>query len=182
MPKVVVVLSALILAGAAFAVWMLAPSSRAPADNEVEPSAFDEFEDLPLAQPGGGTAAATDAAELTATTAARHGHPIRVKPFLPAVIDPAALDDGDLVLAEAADQTYRISYHVAGQSFLVALLQEPLRAARTKAEADLLARLGISALEACRLRLLVVTPAEVSAVYAGKNIGLTGCPGAVDIP
>jgi hypothetical protein len=182
MPKIVVALSALILALAALAVWWLAPSSSAPATNDPEPSIYDDEGDLPLSPSGGGSGAATSVDQLSSTTAAWHGLPIRVKPFLPATIDPAAVDDGDYVLAEATDQGYRISYNLAGQSFLVALLHEPLRAARTAAEADLLARLGISALEACRLRLLLVVPAEVNAVYAGKNMGLTGCAGATDIP
>lgn len=74
---------------------------------------------------------------------------------------------------------YSIQYNALDQSFTISLLAEPLGEVRRKAGADLLRALEISQYDACRLRYQVLTPASVNEAYAGRNLGLSFCPGAV---
>lgn len=78
-----------------------------------------------------------------------------------------------------ASPSYNIAYSVPDSSFSIALLSEPLAAARTAAEAAFLNVLGIDQTNACRLTVYEEVPSALSATYAGENLGLSFCPGAI---
>ena len=66
--------------------------------------------------------------------------------------------------------------------FLVSLLTEPLGEARTEAERALAARLLLSEQELCALDVQVWTRTDVNDAYAGKDLGLSFCPGSTQLP
>lgn len=67
------------------------------------------------------------------------------------------------------------------RSYLISLNALPLAEARLRGERDLLGRLGISKEVACTLRVRVATSFDVSAAYAGKELGLSFCPGSLTL-
>ncbi len=86
----------------------------------------------------------------------------------------------DVVIAGNTKDTsspYIISYYAKDNSFTISLLKEPIGETRKAAEAEFLARLGISQTSACNLRYVVLTPQWVNSFYAGKNLGFSFCPG-----
>ncbi len=106
--------------------------------------------------------------------------------------DPAVLQDknnpGHSYIAGDANSSlattpFSIFYVGRDQSFTISLLQEPLRSNRLQAEQLLEEKLGISEASMCRLRYVVATPYQVSAVYGGiNNLGFSFCPGATALP
>lgn len=80
------------------------------------------------------------------------------------------------------DPPYIITYMSGTQFFNVSLLQEPLGTVRQMAEQYLLARLGVSPKELCRIKYTVGVPWRVSQVYASRNLGFSFCPGATQLP
>ena len=90
-------------------------------------------------------------------------------------------------VAGDASGSYLITYIPADEfgsqaQFLVALLAEPLGASRLAAEAELKASLSLSEGEICMLDAQVWTNDSVNATYAGRDLGLTFCPGATPLP
>lgn len=77
---------------------------------------------------------------------------------------------------------YSIFFVEANQSFNITLLKEPIKDIRIQAETELMQRLNITEAQACSLNYYVSVPAQVSEFYAGKNLGLSFCPGAVVLP
>ncbi len=73
---------------------------------------------------------------------------------------------------------YSIFYVEADKTFHITLLQEPLRSVRAQAEQTLLKKLSVTEQQACSLVVYVGTPGQVNEYYAGKEIGLSFCPGA----
>lgn len=74
---------------------------------------------------------------------------------------------------------YSIFYAEADQSFHITLLKTPLKEMRKQAEQALLKKLGLTEAQACNLVVYVGTPGSVSEEYAGMELGLSFCPGAV---
>ncbi|OGC80805.1 hypothetical protein A2943_02940 [Candidatus Adlerbacteria bacterium RIFCSPLOWO2_01_FULL_51_16] len=125
----------------------------------------------------------TDGMLITTVT----GNQIAVKDFKK---DPATVADtnnvGHYYLSGGVDignsnNSYSILYIESDQSFNVTLLEEPLGDTRTKAEAELIQKLGISKNDMCFLRYVVGTPYWVNEIYAGKNLGFSFCPGATQL-
>ena len=81
-----------------------------------------------------------------------------------------------------AGTPYVIEFISSDYSFTIALMQEPLGSTRKQAEGDLMKQLGISTQEMCVLRYVVLVPFDISAQYAGKNLGFSFCPGATRLP
>ncbi len=77
---------------------------------------------------------------------------------------------------------YQLVYTEGTHDFMVLLLGLPLSYARKNAERELLQKLGIDDETACRLPIYVSTIDKVSEQYAGHNLGLSFCPGSVEIP
>lgn len=75
-----------------------------------------------------------------------------------------------------------IIFNTAYGSFTVALLEEPLSDARHRAEQFLLNTLGTDQTGLCALNIYVGTDSYVNDSFAGTNLGLSFCPGAVVLP
>lgn len=67
-------------------------------------------------------------------------------------------------------------------SLSIGLLAEPLSQARLHAEAALRKLIPVSNSELCALSFTVMVPQNVNDQYAGQNLGLSFCPGAVQLP
>lgn len=80
------------------------------------------------------------------------------------------------------DTPYAITYIAAQQSFTITLLKEPLGMVRQQAEQDLMHQLGITQDQMCQLNYIVLEPYDLNPLYAGKNLGFSFCPGAVQLP
>lgn len=82
----------------------------------------------------------------------------------------------------ALSDDYSIVYQSADQSFIIALLTEPLYQARQSAEQYLATTLGISEAEMCTLKYYISTDSYINATYAGKNLLFSFCKGATPLP
>jgi len=80
------------------------------------------------------------------------------------------------------EDAYHIVYFSEDTSFLISLLAEPLGANRLDAEDELRAKLGLTNDQLCQLPVEVATSIYVNESYAGQNLGLSFCPGAVVLP
>ena len=87
---------------------------------------------------------------------------------------------GNTVLTEK--ENYNLEYFPADQTFNIVLLDRNLRAARVAAEQDLLTRFQITQEQACSLNVMVGTIVSVSQEFSGRQLGLSFCPGRVDLP
>lgn len=93
-------------------------------------------------------------------------------------------DNSTLVLGDGLideDPAFQIFYYDLDQSFNIAILQEPIAEVRKVAETQLLKRLQISTEDACSLLIVVATPGFVSEDLSGKNLGLSFCPGSMQL-
>lgn len=84
--------------------------------------------------------------------------------------------------AAAMNPPYVIEYISATQYFNIALLEEPIGSARGEMEQYLMARLGITQDQACRLNYMVSVPDRVNSAFSGRNLGFSFCPGATVLP
>ena len=76
---------------------------------------------------------------------------------------------------------YVIGYDDKEKFFTVTLLTEPLKDARTQAEAYLKDFLRISESDMCKLKYSVGTPISVNEKYAGYDLRFSFCPGSVSL-
>jgi hypothetical protein len=76
---------------------------------------------------------------------------------------------------------YIIEYIKSTQFFNIALLKEPLGASRLEAERYLLTHLGISKVDACKLKYSVAVPHWVNEQYAGIDLRFSFCPRATQL-
>ena len=133
---------------------------------------------------GSGGLETTEPTTDTMVVPATQGAPIEINDITKreGVVEDSA-NPGIYYLAGASptEETYTISYLSSDESFTVSVLSEPIGNVRQLAEQDLLNQLGISEYDACRLRYVVLTPASVNPLYAGKNLGFSFCPGATPL-
>jgi hypothetical protein len=76
---------------------------------------------------------------------------------------------------------YQLFYFEADKSINVVLLTEPFGDIRKVAESQLLTRLGISEKDACSMDIRVSVPSFASESLSGRNLGLSFCPGSVQL-
>jgi hypothetical protein len=76
---------------------------------------------------------------------------------------------------------YEITYGT-DSSIAIALVKEPLSEARLAAESRLRDLLRLSDEEMCKLQVTVGVPYSTAQLFAGKNLGLSFCPGATELP
>jgi hypothetical protein len=62
------------------------------------------------------------------------------------------------------------------------IYQEPVGEVRKAAMDDLASKLGIGGINLCALAVDVNVYYETSPLYAARNIGFPGCPGATMLP
>ena len=84
-------------------------------------------------------------------------------------LDPVVVTDFDILYNENND------------SYAVALGREPLSETRQKAEQFLLDRLRMSEAELCSMNILVTTTYDVNQFLAGEDLGLSFCPGSLEL-
>jgi len=176
----------------AFVFWFAGSSSQTPSTNTQNVG-------LPIANSVGNTTTtvtgiATSTPDTGMSVAGAGGGAVHTNNF---ITDPTTVKDpinlgyyylGYHVYEGISDSTatnnppYIIMYISATQYFNVALLQEPIGATRTEAEQYLMAHLGISQDQMCKLNYMVSVPDHVNSQFAGKNLGFSFCPGATVLP
>lgn len=78
--------------------------------------------------------------------------------------------------------TYSVVFSENNNSFAVGLLVEPIAQARRDAELYLQSMLGVEQRELlCLLDVYVGVPYTVNEFYSGQNLGLSFCPGSVQL-
>jgi hypothetical protein len=77
---------------------------------------------------------------------------------------------------------YIITYISATHYFNIGIFQEPIGPVRLAAEQYLMARLGISQSQMCKLDYMVSVPDRVNSQFSGLNLGFSFCPGATILP
>lgn len=175
------------------AYWLTNPKSQAPATNSQNGQ-----NTLPVANSVGNTTAVDTSTNLTSGTIlslpAVDGGTIQVNNF---INDPTTAKDpinqgyyylGYHVNEGISDPTatdnppYIIEYISTTQYFNIALLQEPIGQVREEMQQYLMAHLGISQDQMCRLNYMVSVPERINSQFAGKNLGFSFCPGATVLP
>ncbi len=77
--------------------------------------------------------------------------------------------------------TYDIFYNEPTGILFISLYKEPLSFSRALAERALTGTLPLSKEEMCTLQVKVTTNAYVNPIYDGLNLGLSFCPGSVEL-
>ena len=144
---------------------------------------------------GTGVSTSTDpfgSAQATSTQGSNNGPslPVRLSdgstvsvPDFTKTDQPAwASKDAGYQVAGNEDSAYQVLYFEDGSGFLISLLKEPLGQSRLDAESALRAKLGLSNAQLCKLSSQVATSISVNETYAGRELGLSFCPGAIKLP
>ena len=76
-------------------------------------------------------------------------------------------------------ELFTLTYYEAYQYFQISLEAEPLAEVRREAETTFLQQLNISQEDACTLDVSVRTRVEINQFFAGQELGLSFCPGAL---
>ena len=111
-----------------------------------------------------------------------NGSTVKVPDFTKTNQPPVASATSGYQVAGSVNGDFQILYFPAQSYFLISLLAEPLGANRKAAEAELRAKLGLPDSQLCKLNIEVNTIGSVNNTYAGENLGLSFCPGAVLLP
>jgi hypothetical protein len=77
---------------------------------------------------------------------------------------------------------YIIEYIASTHYFNIALLQEPIGMTREAMQRYLMAHLGMSQDQMCKLDYMVSVPAAVNEHFSGMNVGFSFCPKATILP
>ncbi|MFA6973947.1 MAG: hypothetical protein WC238_04410 [Parcubacteria group bacterium] len=73
---------------------------------------------------------------------------------------------------------YSMSFYPNDKAFLIVIKNPDVKAARDKAEVELLKNLDITRETACRLTVITTIPFNINPHLSGKEYGLSFCPGA----
>mgnify|MGYP006374549063 FL=1 len=79
------------------------------------------------------------------------------------------------------DEAYQIFYYAPDKSLRVVLLAEPFAQIRLVAQEQLKNRLGLTEAEICAMNIRVNIPVMSSESLSGQNLGLSFCPGSVQL-
>lgn len=91
------------------------------------------------------------------------------------------VDEYPIMESPAQVPDYSTLYYQDNEAISVTLYKYPLAETRLKAEENLLAKLGISRADLCKLNIEVGVTGSVNLELAGKNLGVSSCPGSVDL-
>lgn len=80
------------------------------------------------------------------------------------------------------EKDFNLTFYQDQSYFLVSLLKEPLGETRIAAETALKAALGVSQEQLCELNVSVRTDMFTNQFYAGNELGVSSCPGAIQLP
>jgi hypothetical protein len=76
---------------------------------------------------------------------------------------------------------FSLVYYKSDNSYAIAILNEPIAQNRIAASKYLLELLQISEADACKLNVYIGTIYSVNQQLAGQNLGLSFCPGAIQL-
>lgn len=113
------------------------------------------------------------------------GSTLSVQNFIPAEQPEWYTEGEQLAIAGNGDWDgpgYAIRYSDQTSTFNIGIMREPIGEKRREAEGVLRSLLGIADSDMCRLNMSVYVFGEVSDTYAGRNLGLSFCPGSVPLP
>lgn len=142
-------------------------------DTPEPPSGNDPFGGV-----GAGTRVPPNMIRLTLTD----GTTADVPDFTKEVQPEGASAENGYQVGGSDDAPFQILYYPNDAGFLISLLAEPLGENRLKAEAALRGKLQLPDAELCKLNAQVATSIYVNETYAGQNLGLSFCSGAVRLP
>ena len=162
---VAIILLVLVVAGALF--LLLRPNAEPVPGTPIDPFGF-----------GSGTRDPQDSLSVTLADGSVTSVPDFTKENQPAW---ASATNGYQV-GGSDEGAYHIVYFPDDSGFLISLLTEPLGANRLNAEDEIRAKLQLPEAELCKLNVRVATSIHVNETYAGQNLGLSFCPGAVRLP
>ncbi len=100
---------------------------------------------------------------------------------LPKTVDMGAGIFSITTLENENPYPFGIIFNEKNGSFAIGLEKEPIAQSRLEAEAYLKSVLQISNDDLCTLNVFVGVPASVNQFYAGRNLGLSFCPGSVSL-
>lgn len=147
-----------------------------------------------MQKPESGTTDATDPFNFTAGTASTtnfdsgialnlsDGKTVTVANFVPANQSEGADALNGYQVTEESGQGYSILFYPDSSGFLISLTEEPLGETRRAAQNFLKSKTNLSESELCRVNAQVFTSIDVSETYAGMDLGLSFCDGAVTLP
>jgi len=118
----------------------------------------------------------------TVTLRLANGSSVQVPQFLSEEQSETASEENGLDVSFGESELYQILYFPEESYFLVSILDEPLKDARFAAEAELRAKLKLQDPALCALTLDVFVASDVSEIYSGRDLGLSFCSGAVQLP
>lgn len=176
MKKLIVIFGILLIvaaiAGIAFTLFNRSMVPTPPERNEIE----DPFGSVTVVTPEGEKVPL----EL------KDGSEIYVDKFVPEEQPEWAGSTGYQLLGSESE-AYHIVFIPADDfgsqaTFIVSILQEPLGGNRKLAEEALRSLLSVSNAEMCALDVQVVVSVSFSEPYSGRNLGLSFCPGSVQLP
>jgi hypothetical protein len=167
---IVIIFGALALAAAAIigSLAFFGPDDSAPAQNGTNPFGFAD---------GTGTSASS-----TLRIALVDGTETTVPDFTKESQPSWASVEAGYQVGGSDESAYQILYFPENSGFLISLLKEPLGENRRHAERELKAKLGLSEAELCKLQAQVATSIDVNETYAGQELGLSFCVGAIELP
>ena len=96
-----------------------------------------------------------------------------------------AIADNNYILRDTdspSTATFEILYSDNDGGVIVSLREEPLRATRIIAEEAFLRHMGITREKLCGLSISVAVARDVNEFYAGRELGISSCPGSVALP
>jgi hypothetical protein len=99
-------------------------------------------------------------------------------------VSPWYGDTNTLLIGSASNEEgakYQVFYFKPDSSITISLLAEPFASLREVAVDQLIKRLSLSNAALCELDIRVTVPAFASEELSGKNLGLPGCPGAIEL-
>jgi hypothetical protein len=76
---------------------------------------------------------------------------------------------------------YQTEYFAETKEFRILLFRFPLQDTRARAQKYFLQKLNVTEAEACLLRVTVMVTPDVSQSLAGKDLGMSFCPGNTDL-
>lgn len=112
----------------------------------------------------------------------RDNSTVVVSNFIPANQPTWANTTSGYLIAGSGEDVYEITFIPQSSYFSIGILAEPLGSNRLLAEQALQQKLRLSVAQICKLSIQVFTSISVNETYAGRDLGLSFCPGATVLP
>jgi hypothetical protein len=154
------------------------PPQTLPTSSENQPASS-----TPFGSPAGSVSGTnTNASSTALLLQLQDGSQVSTPNFIEENQPPSANAVSGYQVAGSNTSDFQILYFPQNFGILISLLTEPIGTVRLTAESALRAKLGLSDSQLCKLIIDVGTTADVNSTYAGRNLGLSFCPGSVTLP